>query len=370
MRVLLLAHSLGVGGTERQIVTLAKGLHARGVDLSVAVFYADGLLERELHEWGVPVIDLSKSTRWGLVRFFIRLVGTVRTLSPQVIYSFLATPNILTVALKPLFPAIRMVWGVRSSVVDFSRYDWLFRLSYQLESRLSGFADLVICNSHAGLEYAANNGFPRSKMTVVPNGTDVERFKPDEEARLRVRREWGIRETEVLIGIVGRLDPMKDHHTFLRAAAMCARESDNVRYVAVGDGPAPYRAGLRQVATDLGLDARLLWVGERDDMPAVCNALDIAVSSSVGEGFSNVLIEAMACGVPCVATDVGDSALIVGTTGCVVPAGRPDALCKGLLKTLARLGPELRQQTRQSVLARFANDRMITDTLDALCRVT
>ena len=134
-----------------------------------------------------------------------------------------------------------------------------------------------------------------------------------------MRLEWGIAECEKLIGQVGRLDPMKDHSTFLKAAALLAHERKDVRFVCVGEGPTGYRDELYSLAKTLGLASRLIWAGSRRDMPAVYNAFDVAVSSSRwGEGLPNVIAEAMACGVPCVVTDVGDSAFVVDKLGVVV----------------------------------------------------
>lgn len=371
MKILLLCRSLGVGGTERQIVVLARGFHQQGHEVSVMVFYASGALEKDLHENGIPVFDLRKSGRWDVLPFFMRAVRVVRKLRPEVIYGFLGTPNILTAFLKPIIPRAKVVWGVRASNVDLDRYDWLSRLSYRIECRLSRFADLIICNSRAGLEYATAHGFPKGRMTVIPNGIDTERFKPDSAARARIRAEWGVAENEMLIGLVARLDPMKDHPIFFRAAALLAQERQDVRFVCVGDGLEPYKGELYQLANKLGLDGRLIWAGARLDMPAVYNALDVASSPSCyGEGFSNAIAEAMACGVPCVVTDVGDSALIVGGSGCVVPPAMPDALCEGFRQMLKRMGPDLRQAARVAIINRFTNTVLVSDTVGALCHIS
>jgi len=334
------------------------------------VFYPNGALVKELHESGIPVFDLRKSGRWDVFPFLVRVLRAVWKLKPRVIYGFLVTPNILTVFLKPIFPSARVVWGVRASNVDLDRYDWLLRLSCRIECWLSRFADLIICNSLAGLEYAAACGFPRGRMTVIPNGIDTERFKTDAVARKRLRAEWGIAENEILIGLVARLDPMKDHPTFLRAAAMLIQERTDVRFVCVGEGVEPYKIELRRLASALGLDGRLIWAGARHDVQAVCNALDIASSSSYGEGFSNTIAEAMACGVPCVVTDVGDSASIVGSAGSVVPPSMPAALCEGFRLMLKRLGPDIQDAARASIVSRYTNNVLVTNTVKALCRMS
>lgn len=369
-KIMFLVRSLNIGGAERQMVYLAKGLQESGADVSVTVFYGNGTLEKELHEVGIPVINLNKSGRWDLISFIKRLFTAVNRVNPHVIYGFLGTPNILTILVKPLFRNIRMVWGVRASNVDLNRYDWLSRVSYRIECRLAKFADLIICNSHAGLDYAIHNGFPISKTMVIPNGIDIERFCPDAEAGKRIRRIWGISDNEILIGLVGRLDPMKDHPTFIKAASVLTRENKDVCFVCVGDGPEPYKTELKYLSLKLGLGGRILWPGACYDMPSVYNALDIAVSSSsFGEGFPNVLGEAMACGTYCVVTDVGDSAKVVGNTGIVVPSNSPDILAEGWRTILARTGDEkaiLARQARQRIVDNFSIDSLISKTSDVL----
>jgi glycosyltransferase involved in cell wall biosynthesis len=203
-------------------------------------------------------------------------------------------------------------------------------------------------------------------MVVIPNGIDTKRFCPDPEARQRIRAEWGVTESEKLIGLVGRLDPMKDHPTFLRAAALLMQEREDVHFVCVGDGPADYRRELHALGEELGLGQRLIWASARGDMPAVYNALDIATSSSYGEGFPNVVGEAMACGVPCVVTHVGDSARIVGETGVVVPPKDPEALAVGWKSSLARDGSEVALKARLRVEENFSVGRMVERTEKAI----
>jgi len=368
VKIFILCHSLNVGGAERQINVLAKGLQRVGHDVIVGVFYSGGALEEELKVSGICIVDLKKRGRWDNILFLVRLMNSIKVTKPNIIYGFLCTPNILTVLLKPFFSEIKSVWGVRSSNVDLYRYDWLYRLTYRVECFLSRFADVIICNSAAGMEYAAKHGFPKNLMTVIPNGIDLDIFKPDPEARDRVRDEWGITKNELLIGLVARLDPMKDHPTFLHAAALLANQKTNVRFVCVGDGSEPYRSELRLLASKLGLDERLQWVGSRFDMPAVCNAFDIACSSSSGEGFSNTIIEAMACGVPCVVTDVGDSAVIVGEIGVVVQPASPEALCDAFLSLLDKVSHDLRVASRTSIEVRYSNERLVANTAEVLCK--
>jgi len=368
LKIFLVVRSLDVGGTERQLLVLARGLALRGHHVTVAVFYPDGALEKQFHSSGLTVLNLAKSGRWNLLSFFLRALRAVRGVEPDVLYGFLTTANILAVFLKPFLSGTRTVWGIRSAVVDLSRYDWLSRLSYKMESKLSRFADLIICNSRAGRDYAVMHGYTSSRMTVVPNGIDTEYFKPDLASRERIRREWGINADEILIGLVGRLDPMKDHQTFLQAAALISRERPEARFVCVGDGTKVYAESLYRVAHDLGLDRRLLWIRSSLDVMAVYNALDVLVSSSSGEGFPNVVGEAMACGIPCVVTNVGDCAEIVGKTGEVVPARSPEALCQGVVLMLTRVSVSLGRDARARIVEYFSQELLISRTIEELSR--
>lgn len=369
MSVIILCRSLGIGGAERQLIALAKGLHARKQRIAVAVFYSNGPLMAELEEAGVPTFDLKKGGRWDVLPFLVRVVRLILHWKASAIYSFLSTPNIVATFVGLLFPKLLTVLSVRASNVELDRYDWLSRASYFVERKVSGFADLIICNSVAGCRYASAQGFPRDKMIVIPNGIDTDRFKPDVAGRIGVRKEWGIADETILVGLVARLDPMKDHPTFLRAAAMAAKKRHNLRFVCVGDGPADYKAQLYQLGKDLHLDERLIWAGVRHDPVAIFNSLDVAVSSSsYGEGFPNAIAEAMACGVPCVTTDVGDSKVVVADLGVVVPPRLPDQLAEGIERMVDNLNSTLSRTVRASIVTRFTTEAMVAATLGAICR--
>lgn len=368
--VLFLTRSLGRGGAERQLANLAAGLHGRGWPVAVACFYAGGPLQAGLEAGGVRVIDLRKSGRWDVAAFLWRLLRLLRRERPKILHGYLPMPNLLAFAMGPLVPGVRVVWGVRASNMDLSRYDWLERLSYAVERRFARYADLIIANSEAGARLRVAQGFPEEKIRVVANGIDTERFRFAPDGRRKLRTEWEIPEETVLVGLVGRLDPMKDHPTFLEAAAVLSRADATWRFVCVGDGPNEYKALLRRQANAMGLGRSLVWAGPRDDMAAVYSALDIACSpSSFGEGFQNVVAEAMACGRPCVVTDVGDAEMIVGDLGIVVPPRDPRALAAGLRAIRARLETEgngLSSRARERIVRQFSVETLVSKTAELL----
>ena len=365
LSILLLIRSLEVGGAERQVVQLATGLHERGHDVRVAVFYRRGPLLSDLEEHGIEIVDLSKAGRWAVVGFFSRLIGVLRRVRPDVIYSMLGGANIVAAAARAAVPHTKLIWSVRASDVDLAKYDWHLRAAYAVERGLSRRADLIISNSHAGRDFAVAHGFPEDRMAVVPNGIDTRRFRPDAPARARQRKEWAIADDQVAIGVLARLDPMKGHEVFLHAAALIAGDRPHMRFVCIGEGPE--RRRLESLASDLGLGGRLSFTGAASDPAVALNGLDTCCSPSLfGEGFSNAIGEAMACGLPCVVTDVGDSALLVGATGAVVPRSDPDALAQGMLAICDRLRAEGAADPRARIIENFSVDTMVDRTLQLL----
>ena len=364
MKVMFLIPSLASGGSERQLVVLANGLAARGHAVSVAVFYSGGAMEKDLS--GVRLVPLNKQGRWDLPGFGARLVSTVRRERPDMVYTFLGSANIFGCLLKPLFGGAKVVCSLRASDMDLSRYDSAARVAGWLEVRLSGLADAIIANSRAGREHAIRRGMPEGSILVIENGIDTARYVPDREAGADLRRSWGVDPGEVLVGLVARIDPMKGHETFIQAAAVVSRREKGVRFVCVGGGESVRAGRLRAMAEGLGLAGRLTWAGELDYMPSVYNALNISCLSSLTEGFPNAVGEAMSAGVPCVATDVGDVARIVGPTGIVVPREDAGALAEAMLEMIARVRAGEAGDPRQRIVDNFPLETMIIKTEQAL----
>lgn len=374
MKVMLFIRSLSIGGAERQVALLAAGLAARAHEVTIVLFYGNGETEALLKNTKVRLLTLGKTGRWDFGAL-IRLRRFLIEEQPDVLYAFLPTQTTLA-ALLLLLPRrlpTRLVFGSRATAMDLTRYDWLSALTYKTEKWLSRRADLIIANADQVRDDAVARGLPAERMAVVYNGIDVERMRPGRESGMRVRRSLGIGETDFVIGIVARLDPMKDHATFLRAAAGYLQKQPDVRFVCVGQGAAAYQEHLRGLAKTLGIESRVVWTGARTDMTDIYNAFDIATSSSAfGEGFSNAIGEAMACGIPVVATDVGDSRRIIGDSGEIVPIRQPEALAAAW----ARLKQRMAQDTQVGAFARarivenFSVDAMVENTESLLLNVS
>lgn len=369
MHIYFLIRSLETGGAERQLVELVKNINPARYIVTVAMFYDLGHFRQELQGLNhVRLVSLNKSGRWDTMPFFLRLIQEIRASDAQIIHGYLDVANIYAL-LAGRFTNRKVVFGVRNTNMDFSRYDWTAFATYRLSAWLSHFANQVIYNSQAGLAYHIENGFSPRNGLVIPNGIDVNRFKGDAESRKRLRAEWHIADNELLVGHVGRLDPMKDHSNFLQAAAKIKEKIPQANFVCVGAGPPEKQAELQQMSSLLGLEDRVRWTGVQRDMVAVYNALDILVNSSFTESFPNVVAEAMACKVPCVVTDAGDSALIVAGTGRVVPPGDPAALSEAMLEFLslpARQREAYGVRARQRILEQFSVEKMTIATEQVL----
>jgi len=367
IHIFFLIRSLNIGGSECQLVELIKGLDKNAFEITVGLFYDEGLLREELIGIeGVKLLPLFKSGRWDLIRFCTRLIIVLRRLKPHILYSFLPDANLIGMISGRIARVKQIVWGVRASNIDVSRYDWLAGTSLRLSVFLSRFPDTIIANSFAGLRFHKDIGYKTERMSVIPNGINTKLFKPDHPSGFRLWDEWGIDEKTVLIGLVGRLDPMKDHTTFLQAVKIFDQKECSVRFVCIGDGKEPYKSEIHSLCRRLGLNGSLIWTGARSDMPAVYSALDIVTSTSYcSEGFSNVIGEAMACGVPCVVTDVGDSAIIVGVTGIVVPPKDPQALADGWRSMLKRLNDKsysIKKMARARIVSHYGSEIFVQKT--------
>lgn len=357
-KVCLLIPSLEPGGAERQAVLLANGLAKDGWEVALGVFRGKGALESLLAPQ-VNYFDLKKRGRWDLLGFFWRLIKLVRSERPAVLHPFMGTACVVSIFLKPFVKAAKIVWSVRASDVDYSSYGLVSQAAYLLECWLSRYADEIIVNSQAGRVFSEQNGFPQGGLTVVPNGIDVESFRFSADGRDRVRKELGIPMDDQVVGMVARLDVMKDHRTFLKAAERVCAVKAGVRFVCVGTGP--LKAELERLSVERGLP--FVWGGPRNDMVDVYSSFDVCcLSSAFGEGFPNVLGEAMSCGVPCVSTDVGDARLVVGKAGRIVPRGDFELLADALLSTLDSVGKGGSELARSRVECEYSIEQLVQRT--------
>ena len=373
IHVTFLTHSLRVGGAEVQLTALATGLDRQVFSPTVVSFYDDGDLLDQIRQADIPVITLGKRRRGEALGFLLRIAKALRETTPDIVYSYLDFPNVAAALCKPWRPEWRLVWGMRASDMRLAQRDFIWRAMFSLERLLARRADAIICNSRAGQEHLALAGFVTDQMIVLPNGIDTDRFRPDRQTRIRGRHELGLEESDVAIILVARLDPMKDHENFLQAVAELGQSLPRVRFFCAGGGEAGYAQHLKTLARRLGVEHRVSWLGPRSDVGDLLKACDIAtLTSAYGEGFPNIVGEAMASGLPCVVTDVGDAADVVGDTGLVVPTAAPRELAAAW-KTLAHSASDELQaagrKARARIVDEFPRQAMIDRSAQCLQRV-
>lgn len=335
-RVLHVISGLGSGGTEgvlARLVTTPLGtdLVQGVVSLTDLGVHGDRLRQAGISVWvarmprGLPVGGYRKA-----------LASAVRDFKPDVVSGWLYRGNLAALDAAQDAGGVPVVWNIRHSLHDWKRERFLFRLTVYANRWRIEKPDVVVYNSYAARDQHREFGFLPREDRVVPNGFDLRRFRPDGEARRSWREAWGVGADQVVVGLVGRWHPVKNHRGFLEAAAACRKNHPGTVFVLAGEGCDPANQDLAVLSRKLGLDDSLRLLGRVDQVERVTAALDLAVNASFGEAFSNAVGEALACGVPCLATAVGDSRRIVGGNGWTV---EPDALAEGL-EALVSLGAE------------------------------
>ena len=339
VRVCHLITTLDVGGAELMLARLVEGMDRDRFASSVISLVEPGPVAARIRDAGVRVRTLGLRRGRPSAAAVVRLAAMLRALRPDVLQTWLYHADLLGLIAGRLAGVRRVVWNVRSSDMRMDRYRTLSRLTLEACRLASPWPDGIVVNSQAGYDTHRRLGYRARAWFFIPNGIDTERFRPDAAARSRVRRELGVPMDAPLVGFVARVDPMKDHQTFLRAAVLLARCRSDVRFLLAGDGTEP-GGSIDDLVHRAALGTRLLRLGVRPDMESVTAALDVASAvSRFGEGFPNVAAEALACGVPCVTTDVGDAARIVAESGLVVPREDPRRLAESWRRLLAA-GPE------------------------------
>ena len=322
---------LNDGGAEGVLTRLC--LHSRKVRHVVISLMDEGKYGPILAQSGVAVHCLGMSPgKPSIVRLF-RLVRLIRAEQPDAVQTWMYHADLLGGIAARLAGVRRVFWGIRHSTLEKGKSKRSTIMIARLCALLSSWvpAKIICCANKARAVHADIGYFPQ-KLRVIPNGYDLSRFMPDAAAGAAVRTELGLEPDEFIIGNVGRFDPLKDHSNLLKALSRLAECRIRFRCLLIGKGLSPDNTGLVKQINAFGLQDSVLLVGQRSDIPAVMNALDLHVLSSLSEGFPNVLAEAMACGTPCVSTDVGDALEIVGDQEACCPARDSKALADIIIK--------------------------------------
>jgi glycosyltransferase involved in cell wall biosynthesis len=357
LSLLFVITDLDCGGAEVMLYRLLSGLDRIRFAPKVVSLLAPGPIGRQIEALSIPVHSLGMQRGTPHPGALIRLTNLLRDARPDLMQTWMYHANLVGGLAARLAGRVPVMWGLHQSDLSWEGNRALTLLTIKACAYLSrSIPTHIICCSETTRQAHGAVGYAGDKLITIPNGYDVETFKPDRATRRTVREELEIPESAAIVGMVARFHPQKDHANLLRAAEIVLRNRPDVYFVLCGDGVGWNNLQLA-ARIDPARATRFRLLGRREDVHHVMATFDIATLSSFGEAFPNVVSEAMSCGIPCVVTDVGDARTIVGETGRVVPPKNAAALASGLLD-LIDAGQEARaalgKAARQRIAERFA----------------
>ena len=323
----------------------------------------EGLFGSRIKELGISVYTV------GMRRGRISCTGIkylseiLKKKSPAIIQTWMYHADLIGGLIGKQSTKAPIVWNLRADIMPFAKD----KRTYLLTKGCALFSSLlptrIVSCSEATRQAHVSFGYNAASTVTIPNGFDLDVYRTDPVAALSVRQELGLQREVPLIGFMTRFNQRKDIPNFIEAAAQFIKVIPQARFLICGHEMSQQNEALLRMLDQAQIKEFCFVLGRREDIPRLTAALDLATSSSESEGFPNVLGEAMACGVPCVATDVGDSALIIGNTGIIVPPKNPQALADGWGKILMMDVEERRnlgRMARQRIEDNFSLDSVVT----------
>lgn len=357
-RVLHVISGLGVGGAEMALYRLVANAQGSCYTHTVVALTSGGAMEDRLRNAGIELTTFDFKT--APITHFFNLLLLMRRSRPDIVQTWMYHADMFGGVAARLSGNRNIIWGIRTSdlTAGSAQFTSVVRKACAFLSRW--VPHTIVCVAEAARCSHVHDGYDARRMVVVPNGFDLSRLVADGESRSALRERCGFRQDDIVVGTVGRFNVSKDQANFVRAAGILARRHTNLRFLMVGRGLDVNNTELMRWVSETGFPERFLLLGERADVPVCLAAMDVFCLSSRNEGFPNVVGEAMAMGLPCVVTDVGDAALLVADTGVVVPKEDSDALARGI-GTLLAMTPEARRklglQARERIHAEFTVER-------------
>lgn len=361
-RILHIISGLSTGGAEATLDRIARGSGDSLFEHVVVSLSDVGPVGTQLQHSGIRVEVLGLARGRPTLRGFQRLRDLLRRVHPDLVQTWMYHANLMGLVAAQGMPSVPVVWNIRGSgrrLTDLGLTTWL---TVRAGAFLSRRPAAIIANSEAGKRDHIRMGYAARRWRVIYNGVDIDRFRSDPVARERVRRELKASEHDLVVGVVGRYHRVKGSLDAIRAFQEVHRKRQRSILVLVGEGMQDSNPEVNALVLRLGVRQAVRLTGNRSDVPDLMNGLDVLLSPSHSEGFPNVVAEAMATEIPCVVTDVGDSARIVGDAGRVVPPGEVEEMAAALL-LLSEMGgserADLGHRGRQRVASMFTVPAML-----------
>jgi glycosyltransferase involved in cell wall biosynthesis len=357
IRIVHLITGFAIGGAEKNLASLVSLMDRKRFANTVVIMRDVPGLQAQIVAPGVPVYSLHMKKGRPDLMSTVRLARILRSTRPDVLQTWMYHADLLGLLAGKLTKVPSIIWNIRRTFADMKDHKGVSALVLRALVRLSSAPDAVLTNSLAGRESHEALGYKARRWVLIRNGTDTERFRPDSAARLELRRELNLASDTELVGLVARFVPVKGHDNFIAAASRLALSRPTVHFVLVGRDVYPHNQKLIGLVRSSGIAERIHLLGERAEVNRVTAGLDVACSASNSEGCSNTINEALASGVLCVATDVGDSGYLIGAAGQVVAPGDPEAFATACARIL-ELGTDRRNEiglrARRRVLQQFS----------------
>jgi len=363
IKLALAIRALDIGGAERQFLELARNIDKSKYDVTIYVMYERDLDSEAKSLEGVKFIHLAKESRYDNISFMKKYIKSLDEEQIDIVYAYLIEMNLFSLwARRFVKKDMRVVWGFRSSNMDLKKFGKFPQFLFYLQKKFSPYVDKIISNSHASVEFYKEMDYDVSKAVVIHNGINVDRFKPSSDERVAFRSKHELKDDDIAIGIVARVNHMKGYPVLAKAMQKIMSENQNVRLFAVGGGEDDIQKECEDILGEY--NKKVTWFGATNSVESeFYNGLDIYVSSSIfGEGFSNSIAEAMCCEVPAVSTRVGDSHIVVGDEGIMVDGDDIDSLYLGLKEMTQMDRADLGKRARKRVVDNFSIEKMVQNT--------
>lgn len=362
MRVLHVITDLGLGGAEAVLYRLIVATK-HNTQHCVVSLHSDGVYGEKLREIGVNVHVLNMPRSKLRFSSLLQLRRIILDFAPNVVQTRMYHADLLGGVAAFYSGKLPVVWAVHATELGVLSGTWKTRIVRRICSILSSrlpFA--IVTDAKKSAEMHVALGYPASKTIVIPNGIDLSQFHQDKAQRDMVRQKLSIEAESTVIGCVARWDPLKDHANLLQALEILLAKNIKTFCLLVGSGMQRDNVALMKLISDYGLESCVILMGPRSDISAIMNAIDLHVLPSCSESLPLAVMEAMSCGTPCVVTNVGDAAEIVGDTGWVVAPRSPASLATAIEDALQTIGmnngPKLGQICRDRILQYFSQERM------------
>ena len=368
LSVLHLITSLEVGGAETMLANLLKSMDVSLFNQRVITLKtkAPDPIANIIEKQGIKVDSLNIDHIKTLPSCVFKLIRILTREQPHILQTWLYHADLIGTLAHFRYNQCVLAWNVRCADLDLRHYGYGLRLARHLCRYLSHRPNVVIANAKAGRKAHEGLGYRPKRWVVIPNGFELDRFRPNSMQRARVRSEWGLEDKDFIIAMPGRWDPAKDHQNFLLAARMLEQATPNLRlvFLLMGKGISESSSELGQLISHVGRPERLMLLGSCHDMSTVYPAFDLVVLSSRSEAFPNILGEAMATALPCIATNVGDVKAIMGQAGKVVPPQDPSLLAEAMGEIIS-MSTAQREDLGQAARRRIAERYALSDVVQS-----